>query len=344
VSLRWFRTTILALALIPPAAGCKEPERGLLIDGQRVPVIDMHLHPGEWSSIPPATQAFLASNFPFPFSTDPEGTAESILSPEGIASELDDAGISQAGLFAIYAPRTFGIADNELVETNLAAMPERFFGFASLAVDDWGNREAAELARLEQALGQPGMIGVKLAHAHQHFRMDDPAYYSIYVLAGQLDKPVYLHTGTSPAPGTSQDPVNTDPAFLEAAIVAHPQTIFILGHLGYDFINKQLGELETCIALAQRYENVYLEPSAMGSAFSDPDGTNLPVAMRRLREAGVVDRVIYGSDGPQRPGFVGEYLERTVEAMQGAGYTIDEIRAVLAGNFAELFGVPVPAL
>ena len=42
------------------------------------------------------------------------------------------------------------------------------------------------------------MIGVKLAHAHMHIRFDDPQYDPIYALAGELGKPVYLHTGPSP--------------------------------------------------------------------------------------------------------------------------------------------------
>jgi predicted TIM-barrel fold metal-dependent hydrolase len=334
-----------AAAALALAGACGEtPQPGLVYDGQRIPVVDMHLHPGEWSSLSPQNREFLAKNFPFPFNTDPEALADEILSPDGLVEQLDEAGISVAGIFAVYAPRSVGVASNELIITDVAAKPDRLYGFASLQIDDWANREAAEIARLTDALAQPGMIGIKIAHAHQHFRMDDPAYYSIYELSAQLGKPLYLHTGTSPAPGTSQHPAYTDPAYLEDAIASHPQAIFILGHLGYDFINHQPGALETCISLAQTYPNVYLEPSALGSARSDPDGVNLPLAMRRMREAGLVDRVIYGSDGPQSPGFVGEYLERTAAAMLAADYTVDEARAVFAGNFARVFDVPVPEL
>jgi predicted TIM-barrel fold metal-dependent hydrolase len=154
---------------------------------------------------------------------------------------------------------------------------------------------------------------------------------------------VYLHTGTSPFPGTAQEPPYTDPAYLENAIAAYPGTVFILGHLGYDFKIKQPGALETCIDLAVRYPNVYLEPSALGSKTSDPDGTHLKLAMRRIREAGIVDRAIYGSDGPQSPGFVGRYLDSTVAAMRSADYSRDEMAAVLAGNFVRVFGVKEPS-
>jgi predicted TIM-barrel fold metal-dependent hydrolase len=179
---------------------------------------------------------------------------------------------------------------------------------------------------------------------HQQFRLDDPRYFGIYALAQELKKPVYLHTGTSPFPGTAQEPAATDPSYLEPAIAAYPGAIFILGHLGYDFKEQQLGRLEACIDLATRYPNVYLEPSALGSRAADPTGQNLRAAYTRMREADLVDRIIYGSDGPQSPGFVAEYLERSLAAMKAAGYTVDDTRAVLAGNFARVFAVPEPTL
>lgn len=336
------RTAILSCVLL--VAGCGEVEYGVEFAGERLPVIDMHLHPGEWANTPPSTQEFLAGRFPFPQQLTPEQVADGVLSPEGIASELDKAGIGTGVLFAVYAPRTVGIAANEDVIADVKTLPDRFYGLASLRVDRWNQDEAAELKRLRAALGEPGMVGIKLAHAHQHFRMDDARYFSIYALASELGKPVYLHTGSSPFPGTAQEQPYTDPAYLEPAIAAYPGAIFILGHLGYDFKNKQPGALETCIDLATRYPNVYLEPSALGSKTSDPDGAHLKLAMRRIREAGVVAQTIYGSDGPQSPGFVGRYLDSTVAAMRSADYSRDEMAAVLAGNFVRVFGVKEPSL
>ncbi|HNH46242.1 MAG TPA: amidohydrolase family protein [Myxococcota bacterium] len=315
-----------------------EPEWGVEYGEERLPVVDMHLHPGEWELIPPATQAFLTSRFPFPFSLNPEGLAASVLTGEGILGELDKGGIEAGMLFAVYAPRTVGIASNEYVGEQLQVDPQRLYGLASLRVDQWDSDEEAELAGLEDAVDSYGFVGIKLAHAHQHFRMDDPRYYSIYALAGQRGLPIYLHTGTSPFPGTAQEPAYTDPAYLEEAIALYPDTVFILGHLGFDFINKKPGALDHCIALATQYPNVWLEPSALGSRSSDPDGAVLAAAMRAIREAGLVDRTIYGSDGPQSPGFAAGYLERTVAAMQSAGYSNEEARKVLSENFYALFG------
>ncbi|MCA9717974.1 MAG: amidohydrolase [Myxococcales bacterium] len=324
--------------------GCAQPEPGVDFRDARLAVVDMHLHQGEWQGVPGSTQEFLASRFPFPFNLNPEQTASGILSAEGVVAELDAAGISRGVLLAVYAPRSVGVATNEDMVEQVAVAPDRLWGLASLRVDDWSAGGEAQLAQLDEMVQAPGVVGVKLAHTHMHFRMDDPRYFGIYEVAGLRQKPVYLHTGPSPFPGTNAEPPYTDPAFLEAAIAAYPETIFILGHVGYDFINKQLGYFETCVTLAQKYPNVYLEPSALGSEGSDPTGEHLPHIMGRIREAGLVERTIYGSDGPQSPGFVGDYLARTTAAMESTGYTVEEARAVLSGNFARVFQVEEPTL
>lgn len=322
------------------ALGCAAPPAGASYRGETLPVTDMHLHTGDWALIRGSTQRVLAGNFPFPFGLQPEGLAESVLSAQGVLGELDDAGIGRAGMFAVYAPRSVGVATNAFIDEAAKADPERLLGFASLSVDDWERQGEAQLEALDLALASPRMHGIKLAHAHQHFRMDDPRYWPIYEVAAAHAAPVYLHTGTSPFPGTQTRVPYTDPAYLEPAIVAHPDTIFILGHLGHDFITKETGELATAVRLAAFYENVYLEPSALGSAGSDPDGVFLPEAMEAMKAAGVTDKIIYGSDGPQSPGFVGRYLERTLGAMEASDYTADEAAAALDGNFARVFGLP----
>lgn len=324
--------------------GCGDKgELGVVVQGRKMDVVDMHLHPGEWEKIPPATQRFLASRFPFPFGLDPESLASSVLTGKGILAELDKARVRVGVLFAVYAPKTVGITTNEFVISQLKTDPKRLVGLASLRVDRWEQEKEEQLKALRAALLSPGMVGIKLAHAHMHFRMDDPRYDGIFKLAGELDKPVYLHTGTSPFPGISQKVSSTNPAYFEETIKRHPKAKFILGHLGYDSIAKKHGFLADCLRLAKTYANVYLEPSALGSRSSDPDGAKLKEAMQKIRAQGSVDRVIYGSDGPQSPGFVKEYLERTITAMERAGYSLDEIEAVLGKNFLRVFNVPAGA-
>lgn len=326
-----FSAALLLSACGPP------PPQGVEIQGQRLPVIDMHLHTGTWELTTPRFQERLTERLPGPLKLlGPVFFARS-LSGESIVNELDKAGITSGGLFALYSPHSTGIAPNELVEQEVAAWPGRLYGFASLRVDQWNVNGPDQLARLETALHQDHMVGIKLAHGHQQFRFDDPRFYGIYEIAGRLKKPVYLHTGTSPNPGTRTEPPYADPAYLELAIQRFPDAIFILGHTGYDSAAVSLTFTDSAIALAQRYSNVYLEPGALGAERADPVRADF---LARIRRGGVVARMIYGSDGPQRPGYVKTHLERFVAGMVAAGFTVEEMRMVLAGNFTRVFKLP----
>ena len=321
------------------AIGCSEDPSGFLYEEQMLEAIDMHLHSGEWSLIPPSTQSYLASNFPFPFSLIPGQLAEQALSADSIVDQLDSAGFKHGVVFAVYAPHSVGITTNDMVLETMSEAPSRLLGMASLRLDNWEEDSETELAALDEALANDNMVGIKLAHAHQHFRMDDPAYYDIYEIAAQHQAPIYLHTGPSPFPGTMGAAPYTDAGYLEDAIEMFPDVQFILGHVGYDFTNKALGTFETCLSLAARYENVYLEPSALGSEGSDPTGENYPEILKRTKEEGLVDRLIYGSDGPQYPGFLSSYAERTRIAMESADYTLEDADMFLSGNFERIFGL-----
>ncbi len=325
------RTALLLAALV--LVGCAPPEYGVEYQGETLDVVDMHLHFGEWEAIPPSTRRFLAGNFPLPLGLDAEGTAASQVTAEGILDQLDGAGIRRGVLFAIYAPRSVGVATNEQAISEVAKDPERLLGLASLRFDNWNEDGPEQLDALRAALSAPGMVGIKLAHAHQHIRFDDEAFYGVYDVAAEFDVPVYLHTGLSPFRGTSQEAPYTNAAWLEDAISRYPDVRFILGHLGHDFEPDFTEPLDTVLDLAERYDNVLLEPSALG----DEDGFRLPWAMLQIHQRDLVSRTLYGSDGPQSPGFVGRYLGEALEAMDAAGYTVEEAAAVLAGNFDREF-------
>ena len=288
--------------------------------------------------MPPRFQQRLAERVPRGFKWLMDPISGWMLSPGAILSQMDGAGISKAGVFALYSPHTTGLAPNEFVAEVVAADPQRLHGFASVRVDQWNLDGPRQLASLERALTElDNMIGIKLAHAHQQIRFDDERIYPVYALAGRLGKPVYLHTATSPNPGTRTEPPYTDPYYLEAAIRRYPDTIFILGHAGWDSYRKQLTYVDHCIDLAQRYPNVYLEPGALGARRA---AEVLPDFLQRIKAAGVVDRLIYGSDGPQFPGYIKRHLEAFVSGMQAAGFTTEEMRLILSGNFLRVFGMP----
>lgn len=328
---------LLTLTVVLVAACGRTPEPGVLVDGRRIPVIDIHLHTGTWDMTPPGFRKRLTDRVPAGFKWSMAPFMDYNMRGKTIARQLDAAGISAGGLFAVYSPPTTGIAGNELVAGEIASVPGRFYGFASLRIDDWNNNSAAELARLEAGVSQPGMHGIKVAHGHQQFRFDDRRFDGIYETCSRLGKPAYLHTGTSPNPGTRTEPPYADPAYLEGSIQAFPGCIFILGHSGYDSHNKALSFTDSAIMLAQKYSNVYLEPGALGAERAH---ALLPDFLRRIKDGKVVDKLIYGSDGPQFPGYVKSHLTAFVAGMQDAGYTAEEMEQILSGNFLRVFKLP----
>ena len=328
---------LLITAVALTACSGKPDHMGVEVDGAYLPVIDMHLHTGNWEGSPPGFRDRLTGRVPTGFKWTMGPFVDWMLTGDNIVSQLDNSGISAAGVFAVYSPHTTGIASNEFTAGQVQADPSRLFPFGSIRVDNWNNDSAQQLEQFEADLINYNMSGIKIAHGHQQFRMDDPRYYGIYEIAGRLGKPMYLHTGTSPNPGTRTEAPYCDPAYLEEAIRMYPDAIFILGHTGYDSYNKALTYTDSSIRLAAMYPNVYMEPGALGADRAEEVVHDF---VRKVKEAGVIDKMIYGSDGPQMPGYMGKHLEAYVNAMKDEGYTTDEMRLVLADNYVRVFGIP----
>jgi len=328
---------VLGTALLVVGCSGKPDEMGINYDGQQIPVIDMHLHTGTWEGSPPGFRDRLTGRVPTGFKWVMGYFVDWMLTGDNILSQIDSAGISGAGVFAVYAPHTTGIASNAYTAQQVAVNRDRLFSFGSIRVDTWNIDSKDQLAQFEKDLIQYEMNGIKLAHAHQQMRLDDERYYPIYEISQRLQIPMYLHTGTSPNPGTRTEPPYADPAYLEDAIKKYPGAIFILGHSGYDTYNKALTHVDSAVRLAATYPNVYMEPGALGAHRAELVVNDF---VRRVKAGGVIDKMIYGSDGPQFPGYVSSHLEAYVTAMKEEGYTAEEVEKVLSGNFVRLFGIP----
>ena len=312
----------------------EDQDYGLTIQGESIDVIDMHLHTGTWDALTEPYKERYSERVPKFLRFTMKYLLGSGLTSEGILKQMDKAKIRRGGVFAVYSPDTTGIASNQFLQQQINDHPERLLGFASVRTDYWNIDGPEQLKELESVLGNSNMVGIKLAHAHQQIRFDDPRFDGVYEIAGRLGKPIYVHTGTSPNPYTRLEPPYVDPKYLEDTIKRYPDTQFILGHSGYDSFKVALTYLDSCIELAQKYDNVYLEPGALGARKAEKVLTDY---LRIIKENNLVDRVIYGSDGPQFPGYTNSHLERFVEAMQASNYSTAEMRALLQTNFEQLF-------
>jgi predicted TIM-barrel fold metal-dependent hydrolase len=309
---------------------------GITVDGVDIDTIDLHLHTGTWEALTEPYKERYSERVPKPFKFLMSNLLGQGLTSEGILKQMDNAGIRRAGVFAVYSPDTTGIASNEFLYEQIKDQPGRLFGFYSIRTDHWNINADKELKKLESDLVKYNAYGIKLAHAHQQMRLDDQRFDGIYEIAGRLDKPIYIHTGTSPNPYTRLEPPYVDPLYLEASIVKYPDTKFILGHTGYDSFRIELTYLRSCIELAKKYDNVYFEPGALGARKASEV---LPEYLKIIKEENLIDRVVYGSDGPQFPGYTASHLENFIEAMEANQYSAIEMKLVLQSNFEALFNL-----
>lgn len=330
---------------------------------QDVAVIDMHMHSGSFDNMGPLGQAFVLNAIPLPLPDDVKRNLARVIADltrhpftpfVGIRNECRKAGLSAAVLFSVYTPEAWGVEDNATVighlddSRNFYRGQPFFYGFASISQVNWAENEQAALAELDRALSHPKMVGVKLAFAHNVEPLDNPAFDSIYQLAERHDAPVYHHIGSSPLRRFDDFPDEAGrqryfrsfhPQFVEGAVQRFPRVRFILGHMGFDFNDEDVDGVDEVFRLARTYPNVYLEISAFGSDSHDPDGSVMDDILGKAKEYGLIDRVIYGSDGPGFAGATEKYKDKTFASMARLGYTVEEVRQVMAGNFLAVTGL-----
>lgn len=334
----------------------------VVVDGRTMPVVDMHLHPGQYGQIPESGRAFTIAAMPELARLYAPAVFRELLDPYaehvGIREQTRWAGVDHAVLYAVYTYRTSGFFTNEQLDEALGAQntPEAdglpwAWGFASIDFfGDWENdapRRLDALSSFFEADRQGRFVGIKLAHAHQAVAFDDPRYLGVYDVAAKHGVPVLLHTGFSPFPNAKTEPAYYDPEGLAQVVLQHDgkhgsgRVDFVLSHVG----QGDLRSVQHALSLAQRSENVYLEISALARPLLvDGDGhaptskdPQYPFVLSEIKKRGLVSKTLYGSDGPQFSGMGKSYLEKMIAGMKDAGFTLDEIADVLSGNFFRVY-------
>lgn len=352
-----------AAAAIAAIAYAADVQAAYVVDGRTMPVVDAHLHPGDYGHIPETARAFTAGAIPEFARPYAPAVFRELLDPYaehvGILEQTRWAGVDHAVLYAVYTWKTSGwFANEDLARVlrdprNVAPDGQPWaWGFAS--IDFFGDWDADRDRRLEALASwfegdlRERFIGIKLAHAHQAVAFDDPRFLGVYDVAARVHVPVLLHTGLSPFPGTKTERAFYDPEGLEQIVLQHDgkhgqgRVDFVLSHVGQGDPRALAHALE----MAERHENVHLEISALARPFLvDDDGhpvtqsePQYPYVLREIARRKLVAKTIYGSDGPQFSGMGKAYLEKMVASMKDdARFSLDEIADVLSGNFRRLY-------
>lgn len=141
-------------------------------------------------------------------------------------------------------------------------------------------------------------------------------------------KVLLVHTGCGPGPWEIPELAEfANPKYLEPLAKDYDIPI-VLAHSGYYSRDKPGIFFKDALELARKYENVWLEISAV------PDVVTDPILADKVKDAmGGFDRVLFGSD------YL-EYMQITVHVIKKARHLIDEDKAKILGlNAKQLLGL-----
>jgi predicted TIM-barrel fold metal-dependent hydrolase len=132
--------------------------------------------------------------------------------------------------------------------------------------------------------------------------------------------PVVVHCGSGPIPGR-----HTGPGPVGDVLRRHPALTVVVAHCG-------MPEYLEHVRLAERYPNVHLDTTMVGTPFTEALAPMPPELMPRLRE--LQHRVVLGSDFPNIPYPYAEQLA----ALERFGLGEAWLRDVCWHNGARLLG------
>ena len=282
---------------------------------------------------------------------------ESIFFPtsDSLVKEMEGSYVSRGVLMAVYGakPSPFSDDPNTSVQQFAEESDGIIYGLVSLNTthSNWTAVKNVELDRLAKSLEMPAVVGAKLAPPHTCLELASQTMRDIVGTVSRSSKPLlYVHVGTTPFCGPfgmltsgmigccSQEYV--DARYLEILIAQHSDMTFVLLHAGHDFLEESSeyyyknDMVDAALQVASAYPNVYLEISAL---LKQPLAD---VTMKKIVDAGLMSRVVYGSDVNHFPGAMLPYLELAVPAMLDAGFSEEALCLTLRGNSIELFGLP----
>jgi predicted TIM-barrel fold metal-dependent hydrolase len=147
----------------------------------------------------------------------------------------------------------------------------------------------------------------------------------VWGLVSDAGAPVVVHCGSGPVPGR-----HTGPGPFGEVLRRHPRLTAVIAHAG-------MPEYAEHLELAERYPNVHLDTTMVGTGFTEafmPFPRELLPRLAQLR-----DRVVLGSDFPNIPYCYAEQLAALERFELGAQW----LRAVCWHNGARLLGVDAPS-
>lgn len=161
---------------------------------------------------------------------------------------LEAAGVGHALVSAWHGPGGALISNDE-VAAAVRAHPKLLSGMASVDL----HRPMDGVRELRRAVKQLGMKALRMLPWLWNAPPNDRRYYPLYAECIELGIPFCLQVGhTGPlAPSEPGRPI----PYLDEVALDFPELVIVGGHIGYPWQSEM-------IALATKYENVYIDTSA----------------------------------------------------------------------------------
>jgi predicted TIM-barrel fold metal-dependent hydrolase len=183
-------------------------------------------------------------------------------------------------------------------------------------------------AEIEDKVKNHGAKGLKLHPVSNRFYPYDRSLWPAYQKATEMGLPILFHSGKAEIAGYTQADY-ARPGNFEQVLQSFPKLVMILAHLGNGF-------LEESVALAQKYDNVCFDTSAILSGMGVKSGfASGEEAVKLIRTIGV-SRVLFGSDWPWFDPLL------AIGQIEGLGFSEEEKRRILGLNAAKVFGLRPP--
>ncbi|MFW9864552.1 MAG: amidohydrolase family protein [Candidatus Thorarchaeota archaeon] len=141
-------------------------------------------------------------------------------------------------------------------------------------------------AEIKKAIVEDKYKGFKVMLTFREKRLNDQLIYPVLEAASRYKLPIVMHCGYPP-PGTKKNVLTySNPIYIDEFAGSYPRANIIITHMGYPFI-------DTAIALAAQYPNVYLDLSNL--AYMMP--TRLKELLILANEVIGINKILFGSDG-----------------------------------------------
>jgi predicted TIM-barrel fold metal-dependent hydrolase len=225
---------------------------------------------------------------------------------DAIIEIMDQAGIDKSVVFAMSTTTARSI---ELAREAVKKYPRRLIPFL-YALPSY---ERPVIREIELAISDDAFRGIKI-HAGE------------CTLAEYIIDPVIRLAGTFPVPCLIDCAGNSAAAARLAE--AFPQTPLLLAHMGR-YLSTDAQLVEQFIRVAEKFENVYLDLSAVALVYK------IEEAAQRIG----AKRLVWGTDGPYKNPDVVSYARAEMDKVRQLKLGDDDKQLILGGNIARLLNL-----